>query len=426
MACHPHRSVLCGAMKKSILLLASTGLFTALFAQTAETVSTHPGNTDQVWYSLQNGETGRAALSEWDLAFEMAGFTSSIRVNTAKGLIAYETPNAIGDWDNVNSVDTANWTIIQNSDSSWTVGALNHGNDLANPDGVNVGWGIYNMVTHVIAGNHIYVIQSPDDTFRKLRIDALNAGVFHFTYANLDGSDSHDATLVKSNFTGKNFGYYSFDTNAALDREPATTDWDLLFSKYYQLVPYEYSVVGVLQNKGVTALQVDGVPTVDADWASGSFSENMNVLGADWKAYDMGQNAYTIVAERTYFVKDVAGNVWKIVFSGYGGGATGDISFNQQLVSAVGINEDGAANGRLFAWPNPVTNGEAQVVLDVPANEGTLRVLSMAGQELAQQRLTGLNGLVKRTIDLGSLAKGVYILRFDAANASTTAKLVVE
>lgn len=426
MAYHRPSPVLCGAMKKSFLLLASTGCISALCAQTAVTVSTHPGTTDQVWYSLENGEAGRAALSEWDLAFEMTGFTSSIRVNAAKGLITYETPDGIGDWDNVTSPDTANWTIVQNSDSSWSVGALNHGNDLANPDGVNVGWGIYNMVTHVIAGNRIYVIQSPDGTFRKLRIDALSAGVFHFTYANLDGSNSHDATLVKSNFTGKNFGYYSFDTNSASDREPATAAWDLLFSKYHQLEPYPYTVVGVLQNKAVTALQVDGVPTGEADWTSAPFQVNMNVLGADWKQYDMDQNAYTIVPDRTYFVKDVPGNIWKIVFSGYGGSAAGDISFNQELVSAVGVMDVGAAKGRLFAWPNPVANGRAQLVLDVPANEGVLRVLNTSGQELLRQRMTGLSGLAGRTLDTGNLAKGVYILRFDAAYGNTTGKLIVE
>ena len=87
--------VLCGIMKKALLIIFSPVLLTPLFAQTAETVSTHAGSTDQVWYSLQNGEAGRQALSNWDLAFEMAGFTSSIRVNTAKGLLVYETPNAL-------------------------------------------------------------------------------------------------------------------------------------------------------------------------------------------------------------------------------------------------------------------------------------------------------------------------------------------
>lgn len=417
--------VLCGIMKKALLIIFSPVLLTPLFAQTAETVSTHAGSTDQVWYSLQNGEAGRQALSNWDLAFEMAGFTSSIRVNTAKGLLVYETPNALADWDNVNTPDTANWTLLQNSDSSWTVGALNNGNDLDNPDGVNVGWGIYNMVTHVIAGNRIYVVQN-GDTYRKLRIDALSAGVFHFTYANLDGSDLHDASLVKADFAGKNFGYWSFDTNAALDREPAATDWDLLFTKYHQLTPYEYTVVGVLQNKGVTALQVDGVPTDGAQWTSAPFSTNMNVLGSDWKTYDMDQGVYTILPDRTYFVKDVPGNIWKIVFSGYGGSATGDMSFNQEMVSAVGIGENNAAQGRVFAWPNPVSDGHVQLVLDVPASEGVVRVFNTTGQQVLQQQLSGLSGLTARTLDLGNLAKGVYILRFDAAHGSTSGKLIVE
>ena len=398
-----------------------------LSAQTPVTVSTQAGNAQQVWYSLQNGEAGNAPLAEWDLAFEMTGFSSSIRVNTAKGLVVYETPEAISAWDNVNSVDTANWTRVENADTSWSVSALNNGNDLAEPDGFNVGWGDYNIATHVIVGSKIYAIQLADGTtWKKLRINSLANSIYSFTYANLDGSEPQEATLNKSGFTGKNFGYWSFTTNATLDREPPTADWDLLFTKYTGFVPTAYPVSGVLQNKEVTAFQVDGVPTVNAEWQSAPFLSGMNIIGSDWKSYDFDLNAYTIVADRTYFVKDLSGNVWKLVFTAYGGGATGDMSFNQELVSAVGINERSAHQGSLTTYPNPVTNGVAQLIVDVPAHEGTLRVFNATGQQMMQQQWTGLSGLNARTIDVSGLAKGLYIVRFDGADSSTTGKLVIE
>lgn len=419
--------LLCTIMKRTVLLLSVACLSAASQAQTAVTVSTNAGNAEQVWYSLANGEMGRAPLAEWDLAFEMTGFSSSIRVNTAKGLVVYETGEILADWDGVQAMDTANWTRVENADTSWSVSALNHGNNLQAPDGFNVGWGDYNMATHVIVGSKIYAIQLADGTtWKKLRINSLANGVYSFTYANLDGSDSHDALLNKSGFTGKNFGYWSFTTNATLDREPATASWDLVFTKYFQLTPYEYNVAGVLQNKNVTALQVNGVPTADAEWTSGPFSTQMNILGSDWKRYDFGANSYAIAPDTTYFVKDVPGNIWKIVFTGYGGGATGDMSFNQELVGTVDINELSAHQGSLITYPNPVTNGIAQLIVDVPAREGTLRVLNATGQQMLQQQWTGLSGLGTRSIDVSGWAKGMYILRFDTANSSTTGKLVIE
>ena len=422
-------SLFCNPMKKSVLLLSAACLSAWTQAQTPVTVSTHAGNADQVWYSLQNGEVGRAPLNEWDLAFEMTGFGSSIRVNTAKGLVVYETPVTIDDWDILESADSttvASWTRVENSDSSWSVSALNHGNNLDDPLGFNVGWGNYNAATHVIAGTKVYAIHFPDNTWKKLRINYLANGTYSFTYASLDGTNFYDVELVKAGFTGKNFGYWSFATNATLDREPLTVNWDLLFTKYTGFVPTAYSVSGVLQNKNVTALQVNGVPTSEADWNSGAYSANMNILGSDWKDYDFDLNQYTIATDTTYFVKDIPGNIWKIVFTGYGGSANGDMSFNQELVGTVGIGEIARPQGTLITYPNPVTNGQAQMIVDVPAREGVLRIFNTTGQQMGQQQWSGLSGLTTRTLDVSGLAKGVYMVRFDAANSTSTGKLVIE
>lgn len=422
----PLGPVLCGIMKKILLTLFTVLLIAPMQAQTSVTVSTAAANSEQVWYSLLNGEVDSAPLAEWDLAFEMVGFSSSIRVNTAKGLVVYETPTAIAQWDNLVTVDVDNWTRVENADTAWTVSALNHGNNLDDPQGFNVGWGNYNQATHVIAGTRIYAVMSPDSTWRKLRINSLANGVYDFTYANLDGTDSHDATLTKSGFTGKNFGYYSFASNSTLDREPLTVNWDLLFTKYTGFVPTAYPVSGVLQNKNVTALQVDGVPTADAEWFPGTFSTHMNIIGSDWKTYDMGQGVYTIAADRTYFVKDIPGNIWKVIFTGYGGSGNGNMTFTQEMVSTVGIGENVVQQGTLLVYPNPVSNGQAQVIVDIPASEGTVRVFNTTGQQMLEQHWSGLTGLSNRSLDVSALSKGVYVIRIEANHLNTTAKLVID
>lgn len=422
----PLGPVLCTIMKKTLLTLSAVLLAAAMQAQTSVTVSTAASNSQQVWYSFLNGEVGSAPLAEWDLAFEMTGFSSSIRVNTAKGLVVYETPNAVDQWENVVTVDTANWTRVENADTAWTVSALNHGNNLDDPQGFNVGWGNYNQATHVIVGSHIYAIMAPDNTWKKLKINSLAYGVYDFSYANLDGTENHDATLDKTGFTGKNFGYYSFATNSTLDREPLTANWDLLFTKYIGFVPTAYPLSGVLQNKNVTAQQVDGVPTADAPWSPGLFSTEMNIIGSDWKSYNMDLSVYTIVADRTYFVKDIPGNIWKVIFTGYGGGSNGNMTFTQEMISSVGITETAAQQGTLLVYPNPVTNGQAQVLVDIPASEGTIRVFNTTGQQMLEQRWSGLAGLSDRSLDVSGLAKGVYVIRIEANRSNTTAKLVID
>ncbi len=420
-------TVLCTIMKKPLLTLSALLVAAAMQAQTSVTVSTAASNADQVWYSLLNGEVARAPLAEWDLAFEITGFDASIRVNTAKGLTVYETPAAITDWTSVNTVDIDNWTSIQNADSNWSAGALTHGNDLDDPSGLNLGWGQYNMATHVIQGTRIYTIGLADGTtWKKLRIDALANSIYTFTYADLNGLNERTETVVKSNFTGKNFAYFSFASNSTLDREPLTVNWDLLFTKYTGFVPTPYTVSGVLQNKNVTALQVDGVPTNDADWMSAPFNVAVNIIGSDWKTYDFDQNTYTVVADRTYFVKDIPGNIWKVIFTGYGGGSNGDMSFTQEMISTVGVTETAAQQGTLLVYPNPVTNGQAQVLVDIPASEGTIRVFNTTGQQMLEQRWSGLAGLSNRSLDVSSLAKGVYVVRIEANRSNTTAKLVID
>lgn len=413
-------------MKTPFLLLATILVGTGLHAQTAVTVSTGPANAEQVWYSLQNGEVGSAPLAEWDLAFEMTGFTSSILVNTAKGLLVYESPQSILEWADVNSVDLDNWIQIENADTSWSSGALTHGNDLIDPAGLSVGWGTYNMVTHTILGTHIYVIAFTDGTYKKLRINSLAAGTYNFTYADLDGSNEMESNVVKTDFTGKNFGYFSFATGSTFDREPLTADWDLLFTKYTGFVPTPYPVSGVLQNKGVPALQVDGVPNNAAEWTSGPLDTAMNVIGSDWKSYDMDLGIYVIAEERTYFVKDITGNVWKLVFTGYGGSGNGDMSFNQEQISATGIDEHAATAGSLTVYPNPVTNGQAQVIVDVPSKQAVVRLFDMAGKQLIEQNWNGLPGLSVRTLPVDGLAKGIYLLRLESDAASITGRFVIE
>lgn len=82
--------------------------------------------------------------------------------------------------------------------------------------------------------------------------------------------------------------------------------------------------------------------------------------------------------------------------------------------------------GTLLVYPNPVSNGQAQVIVDIPASEGTVRVFNTTGQQMLEQHWSGLTGLSNRSLDVSALSKGVYAIRIEANHLNTTAKLVID
>lgn len=410
---------------RHIAFYASILTFHCLTAQTSVTVSTGPGNLTQTYYSLQNGVQGSAPLNEWDLAFEITGFSSSIRVNTAKGYSVYQASTVVTEWNSVNTPDVANWTLIHNSETDWSVGALNHGNNLSEPDGFNVGWGLYNIITHTITGNKIYVIEDGSGYYRKLRINSLLTGSYSFTYADLDGSNEHQGVVNKSAFADRNFAYWSMTTHEAIDLEPATGTWDLVFTKYIGFVPDAYGLTGVLQNKGIEALQVDDVPTDLADPWSAPYSVEINTIGADWKTFNMTTFEYEYVQDRTYFVKDRQGSIWKLIFTGYGGAANGDITFTQELVSLTDIGEIGAGS-TLTIFPNPIVDGSLNAVMEGMPGISTISIFDVQGRTVHQGSLSNGSGMGPHSVDVSTLSNGVYMLQVRGSGSMSSARFVVQ
>lgn len=404
---------------RSILLTASL-LPIALCAQI--TVTTGPGNGQQAWFNLLNETTTARPLAEWDLAFEInGGFSAGVLVNTAKGHKVYQAPYTVADFAVVDTTGMAlGWAQLQNSDTAWGAGTLNQ--HISGE--LDLGWGVYNMITHVVVGDSVFVVKKSDGTCVKIKIDALSGGTYTFTTANLDGSGEVNGSIAKADYPERNFAYWSFDTNAALDREPANDGWDLLFTKYLTDVGIWYGVTGVLHNKQVEVARVDDAPSgANADpWAVG-FDHRINTIGSDWKYFDMGTFTYVIDDSLTYFVKDVPGNVWKIVFTAFGGAATGDITFTKELLSAATIPEPTATDAPLLAWPNPA-HGTASVLVDVASLNAELSLVDRTGRVVRSERVAA--GLQVRTLDLAGLPAGLYALVLNSTTEQRSITLSVE
>lgn len=408
-------------------LVAATLCSTTIIAQT--TVTTGPANATQTYYSLQNGVVAGPALADWDIAFELTGITGSILLNTAKGHKLYKAPYAVTQWSSIDTTGlTAGWPQQHNSESNWSSGAFNQG---LTADPFDLGWGIYNYITHNITGDSCFVLKLNTGAWKKFRIDAFTAATnaFTFTWADLDGSGEMSGSLTRSAFPGKNFGYYSLDLNTTLDLEPAAADWDLLFTKYVGFVtqpfPAMYPVAGVLQNKLVEALQVDGVPTADATYAGGTFSSDINIIGFDWKSFNQGNFQWEYVQDRTYFVEDRSGNIWKLVFTGYGGSANGNFTFTQELVGASTVGEqDGTSAVTIF--PNPSVHGHVSLIVAANTDVAAMTIVDLTGKVVLQENLAGSLGSSQRSIDVSALPAGLYMVRIEGKGLNTTTRLVIE
>lgn len=403
-------------------------IFTAIFScmavwvsgqQVSDIVTTGPQYENQIWYSMANGEVGSAELNNWDLAFEISGFTSSIRFNEQKGMELYAAPYTIAEWGEMDTTGMAGWSQLHNDPKNWQRGAFN--GHLASE--FDLGWGIYNMVTHVVAGDSIYILKLQDGNIKKLRIDALASGTYTFTHANIDGSSEVTGSLAKADFSGKNFGYYRFEANEVVDREPLSEEWDLTFTKYVELIgpnfDMPYGVAGVLHNYNVRTGQASATPVNEAEPWNFSFLDDINTIGYDWKTFDFSLG-YIIEADNSYFVEAQDGMVYHIVFTDFEGSPTGVYEFTveESGVLTAGTSESGV----LHVFPNP-SSGQNITLSWKGGNANTLRILDAEGRVVRTTQLEMTTE--KHEIPVNHLSPGMYILQLSGTNTAITEKIII-
>lgn len=218
------------------------------------------------------------------------------------------------------------WSARHNSWETWDQGAFDENRDTS--DAKDFGWGYYNMSTHLISGDSIYILKTIQGNFKAISINSISSGIYDIIYSDLDGSNQVNKFLDRANYNDRNFFYYELDADAVKDLEPASADWDILFTKYPIFYPGfgAYPVAGVLHNRGVLAAQVEvdsaQVATIN-DTVSFPFSSNISTIGYDWKDAFAGVVHDTL----TYFVKDQDGAINELKFTDYGGSATGLMKF---------------------------------------------------------------------------------------------------
>jgi hypothetical protein len=275
----------------------------------------------------------------------------------------------------------------------------------------------------------LYAIKTVGGDWKKLWIQKVANDEYTFKYANLDGSNEVNSTVSKTNYTSKNFVYYSIDQNSILDREPNSTDWDITFTKY--ITPVQgtpYGVTGVLSNSGVQVAQVDNVPDPNSysDYLQHTMTSEINIIGYDWKSFDMSTFSYSVEPYRCYFIKDQNDKIWRIVFTSFEGSSTGNIEFNlDEMTSSTFISDNQIDISSFEIYPNPILDNNITVVYDILSNESQLEIFSITGEKVYNQVLNG-SGFQAKSFVLPNLKKGIYLVKVTSSKSSIQKKLVVQ
>lgn len=411
-----------------LVLLLLMHMATANAQMVSDIVSIQQGYTNQVFYSMNNGELSNVSNTDWDLAFQIRGFAASILINSKNNVRLWRANKDVSQWATMSAADTSG--IVSNSafelfnaDTSWDFGAFNRTNDTSNA--FDLGWGLYDQFTHVITGDSVYFIKIGATDYRKLMIISLSGGVYNFKWANLDGTNEIVSNLTKSNFTGKFFGYYSLVNNVSINREPVYNTWDLTFCQYLTTTPFTYKVSGVLSNDSVFVAKAYPVDTAISNAGGLSFSPYINAIGFDWKSFDLNTNSWLVSDSLVYFVTDRQGNTWKLVFTGFDGSSTGIFYFNKGPATPTGLLETSPIQ-TFGIYPNPARDLATLILQTKSAEAATIRLVDLGGRTVYQFNADLSAGLQRVNLDLSSCNAGLYQVIVQQGDQFQVSRLLID
>ena len=396
---------------------------------TRDSLTMGPGYANDLYYRLTGGLVSEAPRANWDIAFYTARFSAGILINDGTGLNLYTYP--LGDtsaWASVDTTGMSSWKNMTNSPTVWEDGAFN-AHSTGHPD---YGWGTYNMVTHNLTGDSIFVVAYPDGSIKKLWIESKFSAenIYNFKYANLDGTDEHKVEFNVIPYETKRFAYYSMVDNMELDREPAADLWDILFTKFINLVPdnegnlLPYLVTGVANNVETGANHFYPVANDFNSWFDKDFSIEKNTIGADWKYFDMGTFSYKMVDSTCYFVKSGNDDVYKLSFVYWGGTSTGAFALDKKIVSLSAVNEIEKESNALNLFPMPA-HDRVSVRMEGVEGDAQLSIYDLNGRQVLTQIVTG-SELQKGVVVSINMPTGLYIAKLSYDQTIYSQKLMVQ
>lgn len=414
--------------------------FSGLQSQTMrqDTVVMGPGYVNDVFYNVFSGDKATALNTDWHIAFFTKPRTSGIRINGGRGVRLYRVPNA--SVSNFSGFDTTGWKQFPelfDSQKAWEKDAFaSTAAGFSNP--FDMGWGDYDQLSKNVVGDSLYILELPGGVVKKLAIDTLYYdSLFVFRYANLDNTDAKTGRVSKNPFRRKLYTYFSLTSDQIMDKEPIDSAWHLKFTRYADLVPSGpgtfayYPLVGALSNLGTEVVRAGGVDVNAPFNPSYSFRREMNTIGSDWKSFDQQANKFVLQDSLVYFIRRNRPNtpdsmaIAKIVFTGFGGGANGQIMMNTGWIN-TSVNGVPESITGLGVFPNPA-NGSAAVIFNANQNDmdGKISIYTVEGRQVMSNNVSIRDGLNQVSLNLSELKAGLYIINIATKGGQSSLRLII-
>jgi len=258
---------------------------------------------NQVWYSLSENRIISTNLkTDWDLAFESSADGDHVFLNGSKAMRIYKT--------NFTSLSMVTDTsgLEANGKADMPSGKT---------DSTAVGDWQSNNTVYVV--NRGYNESGQQQGFYKLKIISVSSSDFVIEYGDIYGTQTYQQTITKD--PEYNFINFSFTTNQQINIEPKKTMYDLCFTQYTHLFtdPFQYYLVaGALNNTFNTRItKIIDRPFTEIiinDTLGRIFKNDRNVIGYEWKSFDLNTNVYTIDPTMCYIINDNKGFYYKLHF----------------------------------------------------------------------------------------------------------------
>tara|TARA_R110001592_G_scaffold150576_2_gene376606 strand:- start:290 stop:1555 length:1266 start_codon:yes stop_codon:yes gene_type:complete len=420
-------------MKKIIIILGVALVsFISLNAQSVnDSISMGVFYTNQVFYSLANGQVANIDNNNWELGFSAYGngaAGSAIILNEATATL-WAYPGDISEWATFDTTGYTGWEQLLNTDTSWTNGAFNVHRGASGT--FDMGWGVLNPLNNYWTfGDSLYLIKLSDNSFRKLWIVSLKSGTWEYKYANVDGSNEQTFSIVKSTYPNRNFVYHSILNNVIIDREPDNTTWDIMFAKHTDYISYagQYvSVTSVFNNRNVwsaKAYEADYVAASTSITPQTTLNQKINNIGREWKKYSSA-TGWTVFDSIAYFVYDNdSSDFYRIVFTGFGGMLSGKTYFTKELLQNVSVN-DIEQKVTMSIYPNP-TSGNVTLLLDYPSSDKLkINIFDLSGKAVYQDNIGLSTGVNQELLAINHLTSGIYLLSIKNEKINIAQKLII-
>jgi hypothetical protein len=351
-----------------------------------QTINLGSALNKKVYVNLSEGTTISYDNNTWEFAFDNRAQNAAILVNDANTTEVFYIDNQT-DFENLDTTGLSSSLALQNSWTTWESGALN---DLANPqDPFDFGWGSYNMSTHTVQGERVFVLKTSNGELKKVLIEDLANNKFYIRYANIDGSNEVNAEIDRTQYAKRRFTYFDFDTNASLNLEPDSTMWDFVFTSYH-------GSAGVLMNYQVSAKSFERGTQNDWDDIQ-NLNSGIQSIGKTW--YKVNTSNLENIA---YQVNARNGTNYWLTITDAQLTSSGDVTF--KVGDITSIDNPNKNTNQISFFPNPLIRGNT---LTINATSNTnYSIYNTAGVIVENGVLVKGNN----NINTSTLSPGVYFL----------------